>query len=1173
MGKSNWEDPSVPAIDLKLFTQRLGEIERMYIASEQTVAKLREQSDATRFQRQRAQAEENFEEEVANLQKGTAAYKEAYEKRKKQLADIAADEQRANAQIYEQAAKLEIENDNKRSLSNKIRANEQKRQLNKEKQQKLANLATVHAEAIKNLQGLSDGALAEEKARLQAKLELSKADPKNPKLSEEEKSQLAALRVMEAQAAALKEQEALENLIAKQKDMEVGAYLTYLSGKEQEEIINERLKSIAEEEAQIRAEMATYEAEEKDKGTPESSAEYQKTMDEFQERLKKCGDRVDSFSAVMTKAKTQSLIDDKKKANAAKKEANDAKRAALKTDDYKDALKDEVALDREGAALDAKENAIKAAEEDQQKLKDGTMAMEAAGKALNALTAAIDGNIQSMYEHQGYLNARLQGITDNDNAGWKAIMKTTTNIGMSGIVTQKEVVAKIKEAVDSGIAYNVELRAFLASTAENIASTFNAFDSNLLRLIRIQQNDTTTARLGMEATLLRMLNSTFKDNSYLQDAADTVAGAILDASSQLSKEQSLEFEYIVQKWLGALYSLGLSQEAVSTIAEGINYLGTGNVEALNSNDSLQTLMAMSASKGGIDYADILTAGLNPQKTNDLLKSMVEYLQSIARNTDNNQVTKQAFTNLFGISMSDLKAISNITAQEITELHSNVLSYTDAQNETTNQLNKIMSRMHISKLIENSFDNIMTTTATLIGSTGITYGLWKTLNVIEDLTGGIALPFVNVMGFGVDPHATVTGLGKLGMVGLGLIGSVANGIIQAFNGGATNLSKWGTIDGAIVRGSTLSNIKSGFTEGTSASVDLIGTGSASGEDVKSTSLADASKDAEKDGKIINASLEGKGTTELQKILDAVWKDENTTVISTLQGIRARLDSPFSILTSGGGTSANNSGSLIGSNTSTSGAVGSYNSGNGTNIGGASQGTSTTIVNTNNGGSNGGGNGNNTSTNVTLAGTSNGSLGYTLTELAATLQGIQYQIAPLDAQDIQNLVSSSIFKVEVLSVSSTSEPSSSIITTSPSASEPSSSIISTSPSPSASNGQISTNIQNQGNSNAATNQQIVQTITQLGNQVTTNSSIQNSGTGASSVMVSIDKASMGFSDDLRNQIANGVLNALTAHFGNIESEMQDMIKNMIILALNEGAPIRSQIVNDYMDAFLQKQAFVN
>jgi len=58
-------------------------------------------------------------------------------------------------------------------------------------------------------------------------------------------------------------------------------------------------------------------------------------------------------------------------------------------------------------------------------------------------------------------------------------------VGNTGVVTQQKVIEAIGKAVDTGIAYNVEQRAFLSTIAENIQGTFDTFDANLLRIVRI----------------------------------------------------------------------------------------------------------------------------------------------------------------------------------------------------------------------------------------------------------------------------------------------------------------------------------------------------------------------------------------------------------------------------------------------------------------------------------------------------------------------------------------------------------------------------------------------------------------------------------------------------------------------------------------------------------------
>ena len=133
----------------------------------------------------------------------------------------------------------------------------------------------------------------------------------------------------------------------------------------------------------------------------------------------------------------------------------------------------------------------------------------------------------------------------------------------------------------------------------------------------------------MEAALTEFFNKKFADSTFMNDMHDTVFGAIYDANSLMTAEESSEFEYIVQKWLGSLYSVGMSQEGIQKIATGLNYLGTGNYSGMASDESLQNIFAMSASRAGLNYAELLQRGLDKSSVNKLLESMVGYLRDIS----------------------------------------------------------------------------------------------------------------------------------------------------------------------------------------------------------------------------------------------------------------------------------------------------------------------------------------------------------------------------------------------------------------------------------------------------------------------------------------------------------------------------------------------------------------
>ena len=476
--------------------------------------------------------------------------------------------------------------------------------------------------------------------------------------------------------------------------------------------------------------------------------------------------------------------------------------------------------------------------------------LEALNKTLtnigNKISSSVDEAMTNVSKYLPQFSTRLQG-SGKDFSTISSLIKK--NLAVSPFIKQTVLLENISRGVSQGVAYNLESRAFLASVSDRIADTFDAFDANMSRLIRLQQGDSSMARLGMEASLTRTLNSMFSDTSYLSSAYDTVSAALLDASAQLSKEEAVEFEYTVQKWLGALYSLGLSDAFVSSIAQGINYLGTGNVQALAGNTSLQTLMAMSASRAGIPYGDTLIGGLNARNTNALLESMVEYLQEIAGDT--NKVVKSAYGDILGLSLSDLQAVRNLTSQDISTLSSGTLGYGGAMQELQTQLGKVASRTSISQIIDNLFSNALYSVGSTIAENPAAYVLWKVANMIENATGGIHLPAISVMGNMVDLSAfTIEGIMKTGIVGLSSLSLIPAIISSIGNKGGLNLGGWG-FNEYTTRGSGMGLAPgSGFDSGVSSSGYV---GSGSGSDAKKAALSSATEEAGETAEITNAGM--------------------------------------------------------------------------------------------------------------------------------------------------------------------------------------------------------------------------------------------------------------------------------------------------------------------------------
>lgn len=462
--------------------------------------------------------------------------------------------------------------------------------------------------------------------------------------------------------------------------------------------------------------------------------------------------------------------------------------------------------------------------------------------SINNFASQFESYIKAYTQYQQKINVRLQG----SGRWWQGITgiesRISNSIGITPYVRTQDVMENVVKATEAGIAFNIEQRAFLQTLSENIANTFNAFDSNLLRIIRIQQQDSTAARLGMEAGLTQFLNSRFSDTSYLNSLFDSVSGSLLQATSTMDAKQSVAFEYIVQKWLGSLTSVGFGESAISAIASGLGMLGSGDVSGLAGNTAMQNLLVMSASRAGLSYADMLKDGLDASNTNKLMKSMVEYLQEIAK-SDNN-VVKSQIASIFGVTVADLSSVGNLLTSDIMKIYSNSMTYGSMVGELYNQMSvpNLMSRLGIGGMTANLLENAKYSIGTGIASNPITYALWELTSMIEGVTGGIALPTFSVMGNMVDLNTTVTNLMRAGIVGvstLGAIGEVMSGLNNTFVP-SLMLLKMGITGSPTtnIRGRGLSRVKG---RSVSASGYQVG---ASGEDISSMTIATADADAQK-----------------------------------------------------------------------------------------------------------------------------------------------------------------------------------------------------------------------------------------------------------------------------------------------------------------------------------------
>lgn len=330
---------------------------------------------------------------------------------------------------------------------------------------------------------------------------------------------------------------------------------------------------------------------------------------------------------------------------------------------------------------------------------------EAAGAIVSgiaSLSKALDKQIDQIAGRKTQIDTRLYGLSGSARFGshWDYYSNRITGaVGISPFVKQEQVVDKLVAYIEKGIAYNVDQRAFLGTISDQIATTFDAANGTLLQIVRIQQSDSTAARLGMEASLNKYLNAMYQSTEYLSDLSKSVTSSIYEATSLMNSTQSIGFEYQIQKWLGSLYSVGMSQSSVQGIASALGALGSGNVSSL-ANNQYGNLLVMAASRAGLSYSDLLIKGLDQSNTNKLMQSMVEYLAEIA---SSNKVVQSQYASVFGVATSDIRAAQNLVTS-VRDIAKSGLDYSGAMNNLYGMADSMWQRNSLGNMLSNVWEN-------------------------------------------------------------------------------------------------------------------------------------------------------------------------------------------------------------------------------------------------------------------------------------------------------------------------------------------------------------------------------------------------------------------------------------------------------------------------------------
>ena len=430
----------------------------------------------------------------------------------------------------------------------------------------------------------------------------------------------------------------------------------------------------------------------------------------------------------------------------------------------------------------------------EEKLKqfEGQQATEKALKTLSiklgAFAKELDSTIKSVANYKTAWDTRLYGTSSHTMNPFENLSKMVNyGIGVSPFIKQSSVMEKLNTAISEGISYNVEQRAFLDVLKEGIATTFEAFDTTLKNLVRVQQADSTSYRLGMEASLTEYLNRMFDNTEYMSDLAKATASNLYESTSLLEASQAIGYEYQVQKWLGSLYSVGMSNNSVTAIADAVGKLLSGDISGTDSGAG--KLLVMAAANSGIDYAKMLTDGINESDVNLLLGSMVSYLQQIA---SDNKVVQSQMANIFGLKTSDIEAAKNLTGF-VNDIYKQDKDYSasTATSKLFTMMGTYITRANVGSMLDTLMDNFKYVTASSIAENPTLYSIYSIGNLLDETMGGIQLPAISVIGNMVDLETSVADLLRVAaMSGTILQGTAA--LMTGLAGSVTPLTTYGMI---------------------------------------------------------------------------------------------------------------------------------------------------------------------------------------------------------------------------------------------------------------------------------------------------------------------------------------------------------------------------------------------
>ena len=400
--------------------------------------------------------------------------------------------------------------------------------------------------------------------------------------------------------------------------------------------------------------------------------------------------------------------------------------------------------------------------------------LKSISSGLDSMFRTIDNNIKLYTQYSIKVNSALEGTQKTYQ---QAVQNLTDAIGSTGLAKMSDVLSQMNALTSDGLVANVEEHAFLNSIKDGISSVFDSANGTLVRLIKLQGEDSTVNRLVMQASLKEYLNETYQNSQYLYNQFDTVSGNLLEATSLLTSTLSSSLEATVQKWLGSLSSLGLSDQAVGSLSSALGAVGSGNLRGINQN--MQNLVIMGANRAGLSYSDLLTGGLSSEQTNALMYGMIDYLGSLR----GNNVVMSEYANIFGMNVSDLVAARNAQSRLGTIAGTPISSDRSGLGKYLQNYNNYLNATPAA-LYDTLFGNMLFGMGANVAGDRGSYALYKAGGLVSSITSGLGLSGVagnaiNLIGPGIQLAAALGGgpggfsITNIGKTMSGLISSASN----------------------------------------------------------------------------------------------------------------------------------------------------------------------------------------------------------------------------------------------------------------------------------------------------------------------------------------------------------------------------------------------------------------